>query len=79
MSDNHTDHESGQHDHSKRHMILMMLCCMLTIMAIVAVATLFPEASYLNFLFILICPISMVLMMLPNWLSKNKKAKESCH
>jgi len=79
MSDNHTDHEIGQHDHSKRHMILMMLCCMAPIMAIVAVAAIFPEASYLNFLFILICPLAMGLMMLPNLLSKKKKSKESCH
>ena len=79
MSDNHTEHETGHETHSKKHMILMMLCCMLPIVAIAIVAALFPEASYLNFLFILICPLSMALMMLPNWLSKNKKEKESCH
>lgn len=79
MTDNNTEHETGHEAHSTRHMILMMLCCMLPIIAIVVIAALFPEASYLNFLFILICPISMVLMILPNWLSKNKKAKENCH
>jgi hypothetical protein len=79
MSDNHVDQETSHESHSAKHMILMMVCCMLPIIAIVAVAALFPGTSYLNYLFILICPLGMALMMLPNLLSKKKKSKESCH
>ncbi len=79
MSDDNANHEMGHESHSTKHMLLMMLCCMLPIIAIVVVAALFPEASYLNFLFVLICPLSMALMMLPNLLSKKKKTNESCH
>ena len=79
MSDNHIDHGTSHESHGTKHMKLMMLCCMLPIVAIVAVAALFPGASYLSFLFILICPLGMALMMLPNFLSKKKKSKESCH
>lgn len=79
MSDDHANYEMEHESHSTKHMLLMMLCCMLPIIAIVVVAALFPEASYLNFLFVLICPLSMALMMLPNFLSKKKKTNESCH
>lgn len=79
MSDNHVDPETSHESHGTKHMILMMLCCMLPIIAIVVVAALFPGASYLNFLFILICPLAMAFMMVPNLLSKKKKSKESCH
>jgi len=79
MSDNHVDQETSNESHGSKHMILMMLCCMLPIMAIVAVDALFPRASYLNFLFILICPLVMGLMMIPNLLSQKKNSKESCY
>lgn len=79
MSEHQTEHETEHESHSAKHMILMMLCCFLPIIALVAVAVLFPGASYLVFLFVLICPLAMGLMMLPNLLSKKKKAKESCH
>jgi hypothetical protein len=79
MSDNHLDQETSHESHRTKHMILMMLCCILPIVAIVAVTALFPGASYLNFLLILICPLGTVLMLLPNLLSKKKKPKESCH
>lgn len=58
MSDNHVDQETSHESHGTKHMILMMLCCMLPIIAIVVVAALFPGASYLNFLFILVCPLA---------------------
>jgi Zn-dependent protease with chaperone function len=80
MSEHQTEHATEhESSHSAKHMLLMMLCCLLPIIAIVAITMLFPGASYLGFLFVLICPLGMLLMMLPNWLSKKKKAKESCH
>ena len=74
--------QSDSHDHqghSKKHMILMMLCCVLPVVAIVAVGAIFPQASYLNLLFLLVCPLMMVAMMIPNWLSKKKSTNKSCH
>lgn len=79
MSDDHTNYEMEHGSHSTKHMLLMMLCCMLPIIAIVVVSVIFPEVSYLNFLFVLICPLSMALMMLPTLLSKKKNTNESCH
>ena len=79
MSVDPTHHESENHGFSVKHSLLMMLCCILPVFAIVAIAFLFSGASYLSFLFILVCPLSMALMMLPNLLSKKKKTQKSCH
>jgi uncharacterized membrane protein len=72
------EEEHEGHD-SKKHMLMMVLCCLLPMVAIVSIAFLFPGAPYLGSVLFLICPLSMVLMMLPNWLSKKKKPKASCH
>lgn len=73
-------HEQEHEGHdSNKHMLMMVLCCVLPMVAIVSIAFLFPGAPYLGLILTFICPVSMLLMMLPNWLSKNKKKKASCH
>ncbi len=49
---------------TKKHNLIMLLCCLLPILAITAI-TIFrvPLSSVVWFVFILICPLSMILMM----------------
>ncbi len=78
MSDKQTESQTEIESHGSKHMLLMILCCFLPMIAIVFIAFLFPNTPYLGFLFLFICPLAMGLMMLPNFLSK-KKTKGSCH
>ncbi len=73
MSDHQIGDETEHKSQSNKRMLLMALCCLLPLVAVVAVASLFPASSYLSFIFILACPLMMVMMMLPNWLSKKDK------
>ncbi len=79
MSEHQTNEETEHQSHGAKHMITMMMCCFLPIIAIVVIATIFPASSYLTFAFILICPLSMIMMYLPDLLSKKKKHKASCY
>lgn len=79
MSEQQTGHETEHGSHSTKHMLIMMQCCLLPVIVIIVSAAIVPWASYFGFLFVLICPLDMSLVMLPNLLSKKKKAKESCH
>jgi len=70
--DNVNQENNEQEGHnSKKHLLMMVICCLLPMALIISIATLFPGAPYLGSILIFICPISMLLMMLPNWLSKN--------
>ncbi len=79
MSENQTGSEAEHQSHSARHMLMMLLCCLLPIAVVFGFSFAFPANPYLNFLVIAICPLSMILMHLPNLISKKKKEKNSCH
>ena len=79
MTENQTGHESEHESHGSRHMFMMFLCCLLPIVALFALASIFPGSPYLSFLVLAICPLAMIFVMLPNMLSKKKKEKSSCH
>ena len=49
---------------SKHHMLLMILCCLIPITAIVILRLVGIQSSFLSFAVVLICPVSMVMMML---------------
>jgi hypothetical protein len=74
-----TDHEHESHSTSKSHGLMMALCCILPMVAIVSLFAIFPGSPYLIFLGVLLCPLSMSLMMLPNWLHRKKEAEEHGH
>jgi heme/copper-type cytochrome/quinol oxidase subunit 4 len=46
-----------------KHMLWMILCCLIPIIAIVALKAAGVQNAVLSFAVVLICPISMVLMM----------------
>jgi len=73
-----TDENEKEHGHdhgtvSKRHMLLMALCCILPVIVLMALFAFFPETPYLGFFATIICPLAMVLMYLPNLLNRKKK------
>ena len=79
MHENHTDNESASETPSKRHVLVMALCCLLPIIVVTAVFALFPGLSYLSYLLVLLCPLSMLMMHLPQMLSKKKKTEKHEH
>jgi hypothetical protein len=74
--ENETDHEHESHLTSKSHMLVMALCCMLPLVAIVSLPAILPGSPYLLFFAVLLCPLSMFLMVLPDLLHKKKEAPE---
>ncbi len=48
----------------KKHILIMLVCCLLPVLAVAAVVLLkVPISSVIWFALVLICPISMILMM----------------
>ena len=77
MSEQQKSHEIDNDSHGKRHMLLMALCCMLPVITVVALLVFFPGNAYLGFFAFLLCPLSMLLMHLPNMLSRKKKTEKT--
>jgi hypothetical protein len=50
----------------------MALCCFLPIIVVFGLRAVYPGNSYLYFAAFLICPLSMLMMYLPNFLSRKK-------
>jgi hypothetical protein len=72
-----TDHEQESQSRSKSHLLMMAICCILPLVTIVSLLAIFPGSPYLLFSAVLLCPLSMSLMMLPNWLHRKKEAAET--
>ena len=65
------DHASEDHPHAKWHLLLMLLCCLIPIVIIVAISFTNIGGPYLPFLLlVLLCPLMMLLMLLPRILFK---------
>ncbi|MGA2768385.1 MAG: hypothetical protein ABSF24_08745 [Candidatus Bathyarchaeia archaeon] len=71
-----TDHGYESQSTSKSHVLMMALCCILPLVAIASLLAIFPGSPYLLFPAVLLCPLSMSLMMLPDWLHRKKEAVE---
>ncbi len=49
---------------TKRHILIMLACCLVPVLAMAAVVLFrVPLSSVIWFAFVLICPLSMILMM----------------
>ncbi len=49
---------------TKRHILIMLACCLVPVLAMTAVVLFrVPISSVIWFAFVLICPLSMILMM----------------
>jgi len=72
----HQNHQTDSGSSSKRHALIMTLCCLLPMVSIIAVFLVFPGNPYLYFLVVLICPLSMLLMFLPQLQLKKKKIEK---
>ena len=72
----HDDSHNENSSMSKRHMLIMALCCLLPMVVLIAVFALFPGSPYLNFFIVLLCPLSMFLMQLPRLLRRKKNTEE---
>jgi len=79
MSEHSPNHESVQGKPSRRHALLMALCCIAPMIAVIALVTVYPGNPYATFLVLAICPLSMLLMQLPHLLSRKKKTAEHEH
>jgi len=77
MSEHQKSHETDNESHSKRHILLMALCCLLPMITLVALLAIFPGNAFLGFFAFLLCPLSMLLMHLPNMLSRKKKTEKT--
>jgi uncharacterized membrane protein len=58
---------------SRHHMLLMILCCSLPIATILVLSRIGVQRGFLSFAVLLICPVSMVIMMLFMHKMGNKK------
>jgi uncharacterized membrane protein len=76
MSEQQKSHEADHESHNNRHMLLMALCCLMPVITVAALSAFFPGNAYIGFLAFLICPLSMLLMHLPNMLSRKKKTEK---
>jgi hypothetical protein len=71
-----TDHKHEGHSASNTHMLIMILCCIIPLVAVASFLAIFPENPYLLFSAFLLCPVFMVLMMLPDWLHRKRETAE---
>ena len=76
MNKDHQDHEKEKVHTNNRHMIMMVLCCAIPMVAFVVVFALFPGSPYLGFMALVLCPLMMVFMHLPSLFDRKKKADE---
>lgn len=71
-------HEHGQgHDsegtgHGRLHLLIMMLCCLIPIVVIAVLLFANVGGTYLPFVFVFLCPLMMLLMMLPRMWARKK-------
>lgn len=70
LSEHEHGHQSEGHAYGKWHLILMLLCCLIPIAVIVAISFANVGGPSLLFLLVLICPLMMLLMLLPRILPK---------
>ncbi len=63
MDINQSEQKTKSNWISKHHMLLMILCCMIPIIAIVILRVIGVQSSFLSFAVVLVCPLSMVIMM----------------
>jgi len=71
------EHESEGAAYSKRHLLIMALCCLIPIAILMAIVFANIESSYLPFLIILLCPLLMLLMRLLPMFSRKSRKEES--
>jgi len=65
--------EHQQHNGmSLKHLLAMMLCCLIPIFILAALFYGNLDRAYLPFLFVLLCPLMMLLMYLPRILARKK-------
>jgi hypothetical protein len=76
MSEQQKSRETDNDSRGNRHMLLMTLCCMLPVITVVVLLVFFPGNAYLGFFAFLLCPLSMLLMHLPNILPRKKKIEK---
>ena len=79
MCEHNQNHESEHGSTSKLHVLLMALCCVAPVIVIVVLVSVFPSNSYVSFLVLAICPLSMILMQLVHKLSRRKKTDQHEH
>ena len=73
MDINQSKQEAKGNWFSKHHMLLMILCCLIPIAAILVLRTIGVQSSFLTYAVVLICPLSMVIMMVTMASSHGKK------
>ena len=67
------EHESEGGAYSKRHLLIMALCCLIPITLLIAIVYANIESPYLSFLPILLCPLLMILMHLISMLLRKTR------
>ncbi len=72
----HEDQENEGGSMSKRHMLIMVLCCVIPIALLIGISALYPGSPYFSFAIVLLCPLFMLLMHLPRMLPKKKKTEK---
>lgn len=77
MHNDGPEHETSSTASTRLHILIMALCCVIPI-AIVAVL-LFANVgtSFLPYLLVVLCPLLMLLMYLPQMLPRKKTLKEN--
>jgi len=72
MHEHGQEHESESMTYSKKHLLIMALCCLIPIAIILVIFYTNVERAYLPFLLIFLCPLLMLLMHLPRMLPRKK-------
>lgn len=57
---------------ARHHMLLMVLCCLVPIVAIAGLSLAGVRNAFLSFAMVLVCPLSMVIMMLLMFKSRKR-------
>jgi uncharacterized membrane protein len=64
--------ESEGAAHSRSHILIMLVCCLIPLVLLVALAYTGIDRAALSFAIVLLCPLMMLLMYLPRLFPRKK-------
>ncbi len=70
------EHESEGAEHSRTHLLLMTLCCLIPIIIVAALVFAKMGGTYLPLVVVFLCPFLMLLMFIPSRHPKQRKLEQ---